>query len=60
MLLSNNPLYFKWMEFARTRNKFGYDELRKKDIAGNIWGEHLKRYETIMTEQYNPRPAKLK
>lgn len=59
MLLSNNPLYLKWMNFARARSQFSYDELRKKDVAGNVWGEHLKRYATIIAEQYSPRPANL-
>lgn len=60
MLLSGNVLYHKWMNFARARNDFGFDELRKKDIASNIWDEYMKRYANIISEQYNPRPAKLK
>ena len=60
MLLTNNTLYFKWVEFARVRSQFGYDELRKKDMVSNVWGEHLKRYATIITEQYNPRLVRLK
>ena len=59
MLLSGNALYQKWVQFAQARSRFGYDDLKRKDIAGNIWSEHLKRYTTLITEQYNPRPANL-
>lgn len=60
MLLSSNDLYYQWMWFARARDEFGYDDLKRKDEAKNVWKDPLNRYNNIITEQYFPRRANVK
>lgn len=59
MLTSDNAEYQKWVEFAQARDGYNFEELKRKDIAGNVWTPFLQRYEKMISEQYTPRPANL-
>lgn len=60
MLLTSHPDYQQWLNFSRMRNGMKFEELKLKDEKSGFWIPHLERYNSLITEQYNPRPANIK